>query len=1145
MDGLIIKKLYLKSVSPTGPSGIRGIPSFIKDLNNYKPTIMEKCLQLLRTKIRKPLSGMITLLFLTTVGFSQENLASVGEFAFPRTQQQMDVLFDIQLVNANVRELLDVVERKSGFKLVYDRSILSNKASFTLDAQNISLYEFLQKISSQSALRFKQVNNNLNVTLVERAGEKLHTQEDITVTGSVVDENGEPLPGATITVENAAAGTVSDIDGNFSIEVDEGAVLVVSFIGYRTKRITVTNQSQIEIAMELDDTALEEVVVVGYGTVKKSDLTGSVSQVKSKEINAFPTTNVMQAISGRAAGVQVIQNNGAPGAGISVRIRGTNSIQGGNEPLYVIDGFPYSGNPTNLNNFDIESIEVLKDASATAIYGSRGANGVVLITTKQGKEGSSRVDLETSYSIQSIRKKLDLMNGTEYAGLQNIQAMNDNIPLYFTEQEVAGFGQGFDWQDLIFQTAPILSTSLNVSGGNSKTKYSIAGSFFGQEGIIKGSDYDRYSIRSNINHAISDKIDLIFNNTLTHLKTERRDSGGGQRGNSMIGAAISAAPISQPYNDDGTYNVLGNEYPFIAPDIINPLNHINEQMNEIKANVILTNLAFVYRPIPELTLKISGGIENRDDRTDAYTTRNFFNSPGNASISTSQFKSLLSENTLSYDKTFADRHHLNALAGFTYQDFTTTYLSGGGVGFLSDAFGTHSLGASENPGVPSSGYAQSVLLSYLGRLNYSYDDRYLLTFSFRSDGSSRYSPGNKWGYFPSGAFAWRLSEEPFISSSSLISDLKLRTSWGLTGSQAISPYATLNQLNPGNTIFENRLFNTFAPSTVLPGDLKWETTEQIDVGVDLGFLEDRILFNADYYVKNTRDLLNTVRLPSSLGFTTTIQNVGRVQNKGVELSVDAKVLTREFKWDLFGNIAFNRNKVISLHNGEDILGAFVGVLVVGDNVTILREDRPIGQFWGYVEDGYDENGNIKYVDQDENGSINDADKTYIGDPNPDFIYGLNSTMTYQDFEFSFFLQGSYGNDIFNVSSIPSTLDFGQGMNMPKEVFYDHWTPENTDAKYPRISRNTSVRVSDRFVEDGSYLRFRNIQLAYNFPFEKLVNKSLNSAQIYISAQNFITLTKYSWWDPEVNSRGAGTQLGIDHYSYPIPKSLTLGVRLGF
>ncbi|SEJ60789.1 TonB-linked outer membrane protein, SusC/RagA family [Cyclobacterium xiamenense] len=1100
-----------------------------------KKTILRQLLML----SKRVLYGFLIQFFFCTV-----LLASTGN-AQRKTLEEVKI--SVNLTDKSLSQFFRLVEAKTDFKFTFSDNLIDLKQRVTVVEESKSVYEVLLSISTQTDLSFVQVNENIHVkseignsNSVE-AGRSL----DILINGRVIDENGEPIPGATVFVEGTNIGTVTNIDGEFELNAGEGAILIVSFIGYSAKRITVSNQTAINVILSEDLSSLEEVVVVGYGAVKKSDLTGSVSQVKAAEINAFPTSNIMQALSGRAAGVQVIQNTGAPGAGISVRIRGTNSIQGGNEPLYVIDGFPFSGNPTNLNNFDIESIEVLKDASATAIYGSRGANGVVLITTKQGKEGVTTVDFETSYSIQTIRKKLDLMNGREYAELQNMQAANDNLTPYFTQAQLDGFGEGFDWQDLIFQQAPILSSSLNVSGGNNKTQYSISGSFFGQEGIIKGSDYNRYSIRTNINHAISDKVRLTFSNTLTHLSTERRDSGGGSRGNSMIGSAISAAPISSPFNDDGSYRVLGNEYPFIAVDVINPLNFINEQTNETKSNVVLTNLAFSYNPIEDLTLKISGGIENRDNRNDAYTTRNYLNSPGRASVNTSQFRSLLSESTLSYNKTIGTKHQVNALAGFTYQDFLTTSLGASGLGFLSDAFETYSLAASATPGIPSSGYSNAVLLSYLGRVNYSFDGKYLFTASFRSDGSSRYSPENKWGYFPSGAFAWRISDENFFPDNSLLSDMKFRASWGLTGSQAINPYATLNQLNSGRTIFENRLFNTFAPSTILPGDLKWETTEQIDIGLDMGFWEDRVVFNADYYIKNTRDLLNTVRLPSSLGFTTTIQNIGAVQNKGIEFSADAKVLTGAFRWDLFGNIAFNRNRVVSLNNGEDILGAFVNVLVIGDNLTILREGRPIGQFYGFMEDGYTETGQIRFQDLNGDGTINNGDKTYIGDPNPQFIYGLNSTMNYRNFEFSMFIQGSYGNDIFNVSSIPSTLDFGQGLNMPREVYYDHWTVENPNAKYPRISRSTSARVSDRFVEEGSFLRFRNIQLAYQIPRNIINGNWFRSAQVYASAQNFITLTNYSWWDPEVNSRGAGTQQGIDHYSYPIPKSLTFGFRLGF
>ena len=971
---------------------------------------------------------------------------------------------------------------------------------------------------------------------------------DITVNGTVTEPNGEPLIRVAIQAEGSDTGTVTNEEGEFSISVDKGAVLVFSFLGFESQTVAVGAQSTIDVVMEEEVAALDEVVVIGYGTQRRSDLTGSVSQVGARDINSFPSTNVLQSLSGRAAGVQVSPTTGAPGAGLNVRIRGTNSIQGSNEPLYVVDGFPIFGNnPTALNNTDIESIEILKDASATAIYGSRGANGVVLITTRQGVAGETRVDLDLSYGQQELRKKLELMDAAEYARFYNLQALNDDVAPYFGQDEISRFGKGFDWQDFVFQEAPMQTSTVNVNGGSENTQFSVSGSYFGQEGIVKGSDYNRYSLRTHVNHQISDKFKVNLSSTFSHLKTARRDSDGGARGNSMIGAAISAAPSLTPYNNDGTYRVLANAYPFVAPDIINPINFINEQSHVIKANILLANASLLYNPIPDLTIKISGGIENRDDRTDAYTSRSFINSNGSASISTSQFRSLLNENTISYNKTFNGKHEISAVAGVTLQNFVTTFLAGSGSGFLSDVGETHDLGAAESPGIPGSGFSESVLLSYLGRINYSLNNKYLLTVSFRSDGSSKYSEGNKWGYFPSGAIAWRLSEENFLKDSRMISDLKIRASWGKTGSQAIDAYATLNQLGSGKTAFGTELYTTFAPGTRLPGDLKWETTEQTDIGLDLGLFENRILLNADYYIKNTSDLLNTVTLPSTLGFTTTIQNVGKVQNKGFELGVDANVLNGNFNWDLVGNISFNRNKVIRLSNGEDILGAFADVIALRDNLNILSEGRPIGQFWGYREDGYDETGQIRYQDLNNDGSITADDKTYIGDPNPEFIYGLNSIMSYKNFDLTLFFQGTQGNDLFNLSSVSSTVDYSSGVNMPREVLEDHWSPSNTDAKYPIISRNTSIMVSDRFVEDGSYLRLKNIQLAYNFPVQNLGIDWMYQLQIYVSGQNLWTSTNYSWWDPEVNSRGGGnsTAQGIDHFSYPTAKTYTVGIRAGF
>ncbi|MFC5625073.1 SusC/RagA family TonB-linked outer membrane protein [Algoriphagus winogradskyi] len=969
-----------------------------------------------------------------------------------------------------------------------------------------------------------------------------------TITGIVTDGEGNSLPGTTVLLKGTQTGGISDDSGKYSIEIpadQTNAVLVFSFLGFETKEIVVGNKTIIDVSLSTDDQELDEIVVIGYGSARRADLTGSVAQVNSDELNAFPTSNVIQSLNGRAPGVQVIQNNGAPGGGVSVRIRGANSIQGDNDPLYVIDGFPFSGNPTNLNNSDIASIEILKDASATAIYGSRGANGVVLITTKNGSGAGTVVEFDAAYSMQSLREKLDLMDGSQYAELMNIQATNDGLEPYFTDAEVNSFGEGTDWQDEIFQQAPIKNTSLSISGGGESTQFLVGGSIYQQDGIIKGSDYDRYSIRSTINHKISDKFKVDFNSTLSKLVTARRDSEGGARGASMIGAALVASPLSDPFTAEGTINNLADDFPFVSPDLVNPFYFINEQSTVITANVILANTAISYNPIPEITIKISGGIENRDDRTDNYRSRDFINSNGNASVTTSQYVSRLNENTITYADVFNEKHDLNVLAGFTFQDFTTKYLAGSGAGFLSDLYETDNLGAAETPGIPTSGYANSVLLSYLGRVNYGFDSKYLFTASFRADGSSRYSEGNKWGYFPSGAIAWKVSEEEFMKTQEAISTLKIRSSWGLTGSQAINPYATLNRLFPGYTIFGDELYNFLAPGSTLPGDLKWETTEQFDLGLDLGLWQDRIVVGADYYLKTTDDLLSTVRLPSSFGYTTTIANVGSIENRGVELSLFAQLFSNEFRWSLDGNISFNRNKVLSLNDGQPILTNFINVITVSDNFSIMEEGKPLGQFWGYQEDGYTETGAIKYVDRNNDGEISEEDKTYIGNPNPDFFYGFNSNMSFKGFQLDLFFQGSQGNDIMNVSAISSTMDYGQGLNMPEEVLLDHWTPQNIDAKYPKISRSSTARVSDRFVEDGSYLRLKNVLLAYNFPLKNSSGKFLQSLRIYASGQNLLTFTDYSWWDPEVNSKGSDNTQGIDHFSYPIPKSYTIGLNATF
>lgn len=976
--------------------------------------------------------------------------------------------------------------------------------------------------------------------------QNLYAQNNTVIKGQVTSpDERQGFPGVIVKLKGTSTSTSTDAQGRYTINAPSNGVLMFSYIGYGSVLVPINARRIINVTMQSKSNELDEIIVIGYGTQKKSDLTGSLSQVKAKDINSYPATNALQALSGRAAGVQVLQNTGAPGAGISVRIRGTNSIQGGNEPLYVIDGFPISGsNPSVINNSDIESMEILKDASATAIYGSRGANGVVLITTKKGKAGRNQVEFETSYGTQTLRKKLDMMNAQEYAIFYNEQAANDKLTPYFTPDQIAGMGKGFDLQDLSFRKAPLKTMSFGVSGGTDKTQFSIAAGIFGQEGIIRGSSYDRYSVHGNINHEISKKFSVNLSTTLTRIKSEAQPSSGGNRGGSLISAIISAAPTLSPYNDDGSYKTISTTFPYLSS---NPLNYIYEQSNTTIANKVLANGSIVYKIIPELSIKISGGIENSDDRNDAYVTRKFINSTGSANVSATQATSLLSENTINYNKTFNQKHGVSVLAGFTYQDFLNTSLSGSGNGYISDINTTFDLGAANTPGIPGSFYIKSALLSYLGRLNYGYNSKYLATVSFRADGSSKYSTGNKWGYFPSAALAWRISNEDFLKESRVISDMKLRLGWGYTGSQAINPYATLNQLLSGKTVFDDALFTTYAPGTVLPGNLKWETTEQKNIGLDLGILKNKIYLTADYYIKNTRNLLNAVQLPSSLGFTSTIQNVGEVSNKGLELGLEFKPFTGEFTWDVNTNISFNRNKVVKLYGGQDILGGAFNVSAVNDYANILREGQPIGIFYGYVEDGYTDQGKIKHKDLNNDGAISSADKTYIGNPNPDFTYGFNSSMSFKDFEFTFFIQGTHGNDIFNISAINNTIDYGYGLNMQRDVYLNHWTPTNTKAKYPVISNSTSATASNRFVESGAYLRLKNIQLAYNLPVQNLKFGWAKRLQVYVSAQNILTFTKYSGWDPEINSQGGAnsTAQGFDYYSYPNSKTYNLGLRAGF
>ncbi len=1080
-------------------------------------------------------------------------------FAYLSTTAQK---ITIKQSNTTLEKVFDYIHKQTAYDFFYDPLLLKKAKPVSLNLNNATLEQVLDACFNNQPFTYIIRYN----TILIRIKDTVNIENTLSpplpqhqnITGKVMDENGNSVNGASVILEPVSRSAISNETGFFALKnLQPGAyTIAVSYIGYTTYKgtINVENNDLVlpDITLHTTINSLAETVVIGYGTQTKRDLTGSLSQVKNKDITAYPSTNIMQSLLGRAAGVQVIQNSGAPNSAVSLRIRGTNSIQGSSEPLYVVDGFPIAGNPSMLTNADIETIDILKDASATAIYGSRGANGVVIITTKKGKNGITHVNYEGSYSVQTLRKKLQVMTPVQYGEFYNEYAKNVGLSPYFTDEQIQQLeaqGSGTDWQNVVMHKAPMQTHTLTISGGNEKTQFSLGAGILKDDGIVRNSYYNRYTFRGNLNHQISNKFSVEYTFNISRIVSSDKNNQNintSGRGAGIFSGLIEVPSSLSPYNANGTLTNPILQYPFIANAMINPLNYINYQTNVGRENRVLSNAAIVYKPVSGFTIRLSGGIENADSRSDSYTSRNFVRSTGVASVGTAQYTSLLNENTITYDKKFGN-NHLNIVGGVTWQNFINTSVSASGSGFVSDEQGTDDLGAAAIINTPGSSYSKSVLVSYLGRAVYVFKQKYLLTASFRADGASLYSEGNKWGYFPSAALGWRISQENFMKRISFLSDLKIRASFGATGSQAISPYSTFNLLSSGKTVFGNSLYTTYAPGTRLASNLKWETTYQTNFGFDASLFKNRIRLTADYYIKNTKDLLNTVQLPSSMGYLYIVQNIGDMQNKGFELAIDAEVIppVSSFRWNVAANISFNKNKVVKLYNGQDINGLIVTAGYLRGFANIVREGQPLGIFYGYVEDGYDDKGNIAYKDLNKDGVITATDETYIGNPNPKYGYSFTNTFFWKGLELNVYFQGTKGNDIYNVSS-EQQVDLTQGLNLLEEQYVNHWTPENTHAKYPALIGNINAKISNRYVEDGSYLRLKNIQLAYNLPVNKSSLTWLKTAQVYISGQNLVTWTKYSWFDPEISSLMSSNSinLGIDFFGYPTAKTITAGIRIG-
>lgn len=996
--------------------------------------------------------------------------------------------------------------------------------------------------------------------------------QNVLVTGTVTSSDNSPLPGVNVLVKGTSTGTVTDVDGKYSLDAPATGTLVFSFIGMKTLEADVNSQSVINMTMDADISQLDEVVVVGYGTQKKSDLTGSVSSVTSKDIKTVPVASLSQALQGRAAGVQVSQTSNAPGGGVSIRIRGGNSIQGGNEPLYVIDGFPvYNENGPTISPNDIESVEILKDASATAIYGSRGANGVVIITTRRGKAGKPSILFESYYGVQEVRKKLDMLNATQLAqlvneGIANVNA--DNVgkpdfpkPLAFTDEQIAAMGTGTNWQDEIFRSAPVQNYQLTLSGGDDKTQYSISGNIYDQDGIVINSNYKRTSFRLNLDRKVTDRLKL--SNSLTVSRAVNNSvstdtDGGGSAG--VVYSALNFSPTVPVYTGTGAYTI-DNRVGGIK--ISNPVAMANETTNTNTISRVLGNISGEYILAKGLTLKVLFGANLINSKTNFYQPRTVYaavSAKGSAYINSSQHTEWLNENTLNYQTTFNDRHKLNFLVGYTLQAAHVEEYRASAQNFANDILEYHNLGSGQQTNTSTSNTFDWGLRSYIGRVNYDLDGKYLVTLTARLDGSSKFGEGNKNGFFPSGSVAWRIVNESFMTDLTQVSDLKLRASYGLTGNQEIGNYQSIGSLANQNYNFGNAFTIGYAPNRIANPNLKWENTAQLDIGLDLGLFNDRVIITTDWYYKKTRDLLYSIPLPVTTGYLTSLQNIGKVENKGIEFSISTVNIDRALRWTTNFNISANRGKILDLGNvsGDIPAGSASGHLQLA-NSGILRLGEPIGVFYGLVTDGIFQNqeeinasaqksakpGDRRYKDLTPDGVINSADRTILGYVQPDFIFGFTNNFSYKGFDLSIFFMGSQGNSVYNINRYE--LESLTGVSNQSTAVLDRWTPTNPSNEIPRAtSTGNPYQVTSRQVEDGSYIRLRNIQLGYTFPTAWLERIKLSSAKLYISGQNLLTITDYSGYDPEVSRFGQDNlSQGVDYGSYPTAKMYLVGLNIGF
>lgn len=1095
---------------------------------------------------------------------------------------------DVQLNRATINDVIEYVEENSKFVFLYQKDDLNVSKEVAIDLKNATIQQILDQILADEAVRYdvyeRQIVIRKATTLLRNAA-----QDEKKVTGVVKDHEGMSVPGASVFVEGTTVGTITDIDGTFEITVPATTKTIsVSFVGMKQKNVSIEGKDHVTIVMEQMAIGIEEVVAVGYGSQSRKKISAAITSVSAEDIKGMAATGIDKAIQGKAAGVLVTNNTGEPGGGVTIRIRGTTSIGSGNDPLYVIDGIPLENTQTSnrnvgenrvngmsqINPADIESIDILKDAAATSIYGARAANGVVLITTKRGIKGKGEVSVDVYTGLSEVTSRYDLLGASDYARMVNEgrAQLADSEPEYspfFTESFINNPTVDTDWQDEIFRIGKVNEVNLALRGGTDDTKYMVSSGYYNQQGIIIGSDFNRFNMRANIDQDLGEHITLgtsLYaayidqNRTKNDGSPDRADASNNNHiyGPSVLSSALIKAPTTPVYLEDGTFSNDESQREYG-----NPVRQAREVSITTNVTRIIASAYAKIDLLPGLNYRVQASGDLRGE------LENWFNPPnpnafagtdwrGEKSQRTFNQKAWTLENYFTYTLGVKD-HSFTFLAGNTVQEtiWEDSFVLVSGI--VSDKVST--LNAGTDIDVANSDKQAYGITSYFGRFNYDYKGKYLLLLNARYDGSSRFGKNNRYGFFPSGSVGWRISEESFLESAGFLDDWKIRASYGMTGNQEIANYASRGIMSVGTGTNKGSNYNGVTGGVIssLPTpNLQWEETTQFNIGTDISLLNNRLNLTFDYYIKTTDNLLFQVPLPNTRGVGSKLDNIGKMENRGLEFGLNGTIIAKDkFNWNADFNISTNANKILELLDGKDVIVSGAG------GRSIAREDEPIS-FYLYEREELvnPEDGTVVIVDQDDSGGLpNEGDLILAGSPFPDFFGGLTNNLSYKNFDLSVFFQYSYGNKIYNATRRwLETMTLNDrtiiGGNTTQTAFDNRWQQPGDVTKYPVINyddRNDNFTLPHTgWLEDGSYLRLKSLTVGYTFDSALLAKLRLKSARIYLTGNNLLTFTKYSGFDPEVDhftgvngGSNSGLLRGYDYGSYPQSKSYRLGINLTF